>query len=88
MRRTTDHQAPLSMEFSRQEYWSGLSFSTPGNLPDPELGSLGPPALEGRFFTSVLPGKPLGLVEFSFNYITGTTVYGSLISFFYGWQYF
>ena len=36
------HQAPLSMELSRQEYWSGLLFPTPGDLPDPgtELASL------------------------------------------------
>ena len=31
------HQAPLSMEFSRREYWSGLPFSSPGDLPDPEI---------------------------------------------------
>ena len=32
---TIAHQAPLSMEFSRQEYWSGLPFPSPGDLPDP-----------------------------------------------------
>ena len=44
------HEAPLSMGFSRQEYWSGLPFPSPGDLPDPgtEPGS---PALKGRFFT-------------------------------------
>ena len=31
------HQAPLSMEFSRQEYWSGLPFPSPGDLPDPGI---------------------------------------------------
>ena len=31
------HQAPLSMEFSRQEYWSGLSFPSPGDFPDPGI---------------------------------------------------
>ena len=43
----------LSMEFSRQEYWSGLPFPPPGNLPNPatEHGSLACPALVGRFFT-------------------------------------
>ena len=35
--RTIAHQAPLSMEFSRREYWSGLPFSTPGDLPDPGI---------------------------------------------------
>ena len=34
---TIAHQAPRSMEFSRQEYWSGLPFSTPGDLPDPGI---------------------------------------------------
>ena len=34
---TIADQAPLSMEFSRQEHWSGLPFSSPGNLPDPEI---------------------------------------------------
>ena len=31
------HQAPLSMEFYKQEYWSGLPFPTPGDLPDPGI---------------------------------------------------
>ena len=57
---TVAQQAPLSMEFSRQEYWSRLSFLTPGDLPNPGTGSLslGFPALAGRFFTTEPPGKP------------------------------
>ena len=56
---TVTSQAPLSMEFSRQEYWSGLPFPSPGNLPDPGIKpmSLVSPALAGRFFTSELLGK-------------------------------
>ena len=52
-------QAPLSVGFSRQEYWSGLPFPTPGNLPDPgsQPASLVSPALVGKFFTTALPGK-------------------------------
>ena len=47
----------LSMEFSRQEYWSGLPFPSPGDLPS--LGiELVSPALAGRFFTTVPPGNP------------------------------
>ena len=48
------------MEFSRQEYWSGLSFPSPGELPNPgiELPSLVDPALAGGFLTTVPPGKP------------------------------
>ena len=54
------HQAPLSMEFSRQEYWSGLPFPTPGDLPDPgmEPGTPVSPALAGGLFTAEPPGKP------------------------------
>ena len=50
---TAAHQAPLSTAFSRQEYWSGLPFSPPGDLPDPgmEPVSLTSPALAGRIFT-------------------------------------
>ena len=44
-------QAPLSMGFSRQEYWSGLSCPPPGDLPDPRIKSASP-ALIGRFFTT------------------------------------
>ena len=46
------YQAPLSMEFFRQEYWSGLPLPPPGDLPHlgTESTSIGPPALAGRFF--------------------------------------
>ena len=48
-------QALLSMEFSRQEYWSGLPFLTPGHLPDPGIkpASFASPALAVRFFIIV-----------------------------------
>ena len=57
-------QAPLSMEFSRQEYWRELLFPTPGDLPDPrvELRSLVFLALAGGFFSSVPLGNVLGVV--------------------------
>ena len=53
-------QVPLSMEFSSQEYWSGLSFPAPGDLPHTgiEPMSLVSPALADRFFTTAPPGKP------------------------------
>ena len=49
------------MEFSRQEYRSGMPFPSPGDLPDPgiELVSLVSPALAGRFFTTAPPGNQL-----------------------------
>ena len=51
------HQAPPSMRFSRQEYWSGLPFPSPGDPPD--LGiEPGSPALEADALTSEPPGKP------------------------------
>ena len=49
-------QAPLSVGFSRQEYWSGLPFPSPGDLPNPGMES-GSPALAGGFFATVAPGK-------------------------------
>ena len=52
-------QAPLSMEFSRQQYWSGLPFPSPGELPNPEIESASP-ALVGGFFTTMPTGKPIG----------------------------
>ena len=50
---TVAHQAPLSMGFSRQEYWSGLPCPPPGDLPDPGIKpeSFTSPALAGGFFT-------------------------------------
>ena len=57
---TVAHQAPLTMEFSRQEYWSGLPFPTPGDLPNPGINPESP-ALAGGFFTAVPPGKLQGL---------------------------
>ena len=54
------HQAPLPMEFSRQEYWSGVPFPTAGDLPDPGIGPtcLASLAVVGGFFTTMPPEKP------------------------------
>ena len=43
---TVAHKAPMSMEFSRQKYWSGLPFPSPGDLPDPGMEPRSPPLLE------------------------------------------
>ena len=56
--RTAAYQAPPSMRFSRQEYWSGLPFPSPGNLPNPGNEPRSP-ALEADTLTSEPPGKPL-----------------------------
>ena len=66
---TVARQAPLSMEFSRQEYWSGLLFPSPGDLPDPGIESVSPesPALAGRFFTIV----PSSIMELCVLFLIG-----------------
>ena len=55
------HQDPVSMGFSRQEYWSGLPFPPPGDLPNPGIKpvSLASPILAGRFFTTRAPWEAL-----------------------------
>ena len=57
---TVTHQVPLSIEFSRQEYCSGLPFPSPGDLPDPGI-ELVSPELARDSFTAEPPGKPLYL---------------------------
>ena len=64
---TTAHQAPLSMWFSRQGYWSGLPFPTPGNLPSPGIEPASP-VLAGGFFTTVLLWKPQKIVYSVFKW--------------------
>ena len=55
---TVAHQAPASMGFFRQEYWSGLPFPSPGDLLDAGIkpASLASPVVAGGFFTSEPPG--------------------------------
>ena len=62
---TPAHQAPLSVEFSRQEYWSGLPFPPPGDRPNPGMEPKSPasPALAGGFFMTEPPGKPSWLAS-------------------------
>ena len=52
------NQAPLFMGFFRQEYWSGLPFPSPGDLPDPGIKP-GSPVLVADALTSEPPGKPI-----------------------------
>ena len=61
---TVAHQAPLSMRFPRQDYWRGLPFPPPVDLPDPgiKLVSLMSPELADGFFTTTPPRKPLQLL--------------------------
>ena len=55
---TVAYQAPQSMEFSRQEYWNGLPYPSPGDLPDTGIKP-GSPTLQADSLPSELPGKPI-----------------------------
>ena len=57
---TVAHQAPLSMGFSRQEYWTGLPFPSPGDRPDPGIKGIEPgsPAVQADSLATEPPGKP------------------------------
>ena len=59
---TVAHQAPPSMEFSRQEYWSGLPFPSPENHPD-SGNEPGSPTLQADALPSEPPGKPRVIVK-------------------------
>ena len=59
---TVAHLALLSVGFSRQEYWSGLPFPSPGDLPDPEI-ELWSPALRADYLPSESPGKDNGMCD-------------------------
>ena len=59
---TAAYQAPPSMGFSRQEYWSGVPFPSPGDLPDPGIEPESP-ALLADALPSELPGKLESLVK-------------------------
>ena len=85
---TIAHQAPLSMGFSRQEYWSGLLFIPPGDLLKPGLESVSS-VLGGGFFTTEPPGKPsypFGILPFVFwmhhllfSYLSTSIFYAQLM---------
>ena len=69
---TIAHQAPLSIAFSRQAYWSESPYLPPRDLPDPRIEPVSPssPALGGRFFTTEPPGNPYPLVVAGLIYIS------------------
>ena len=58
---TVTHQAPLSMGFPRQDYWNGLPFPSPGDLPNPGIDPASP-AVAGGFFTTEPPGSGKNLL--------------------------
>ena len=67
-------QAPLLMGLARQEYWSWLPFSSPGNLSDPEIEDTSP-ALAGRFPTFEPPGKPSSIEITHLENLTAKTYF-------------
>ena len=69
---TVAHQAPLCMGFSRQEYWSGLPFLSPGDLPDPGMEPSSP-ALPADTLISEPPGKHEG-VDKIWDYLKDKTI--------------
>ena len=83
---TVTYQASPSMGFSRQEYWSGLPFPSPGDLPDPGIKP-GSPALEADTLTSEPPGK-----EIESKYLTmhqtasNTELYDMKFSSYWSWK--
>ena len=67
------YQVPLSVEFFRQEYWSGLTFPSPGDLPDPGIEPRSP-ALQADSLPSELSGKPLVLKKLGIKLTYDTAI--------------
>ena len=66
---TIAHQAPLSMEFSREEYWNGLPFSSPGDPPDPGMEP-GSPTLQADSLPSeLLSPKCINITSFKIKFL-------------------
>ena len=74
---TVAHQAPLSMGFSRQEYWSGLPFTSAGDLSDPGMEPMSPvsPASQENSLPTELPGKPTYTHTHRHTHTTHTCIY-------------
>ena len=74
---TVAYQAPPSMGFSRQEYWSGLPFPSPGDLPYPGIKP-GSPALEADTLTSEQKGGNVELAEHGYKTPFGGSISSSV----------
>ena len=77
---TVAHQAPLSMGFSRQEYWSGLPFPSPGDLPDPGIESESP-VMQAVSLPAETPGNPRQCIEKQRHHFAGKGLYSQSYSF-------
>ena len=89
---TIAHQAPLSMEFSKQEYWSGKPFPSPGDVPDPRIEP-GSPSLQADSLPSEPPNQrshnlwrnrdqDIGQILCSFHHCLGTNILSLSVSWF------
>ena len=78
---TVVHEGSLSMGFSRQEYWSGLPYSPPGDLPDPGIkpSSLMSPALADRFFTTSATWEARLIYSMGFDFILSKAMGNAVI---------
>ena len=85
---TVVHQASLSMEFSRQEYWSGLPFPSPGDLPDSGIEQylIMSPASQVGSLPLAPPGKPIGFLLYYKNQSEEKDTLNSLVEEC-GWRY-
>ena len=83
---TVAHQAPPSMGFSRQEYWSGLPFPSPGDLPDPGIEPRSP-ALQEDALTSEPPGKWDPKTYFLFSKIHLNQILSNQVHSMYSWPW-
>ena len=72
--RTVAYQAPQSMEFSRQEYWSGLPFPSPGDLPNPGIESRSP-----SLQADALPSEPQGKPDVTITRPQNVTFFGNRV---------
>ena len=76
---TVAYQVPPSMEFSRQEYWSGLPFPSPGDLPDPGIEPRSP-ALQAEALLSEPPGEDRWVYIFTHKYMSYPLIFeGDLV---------
>ena len=83
---TVTHQAPLSLRFSRQDYWSGLPYPPPGDVPISGIEPTSPAAstLQGDSFTAEPPGKPIYtifIMKNNYVFQNKTTVKGETLQF-------
>ena len=79
---TVDCQIPLSMGFPRQEYWSGLPFSSPGDLPNPAIEPASPVSPPGRrrLLEAEQPQGPRDLCELAFFFLDVCFLFVSSVS--------